>query len=57
MLRKLTLGVLLASASMPSIAAGTDVTLLNVSYEPTHVQGDRVFIRPRRFELFPNRIH
>ncbi len=35
MLRKLTLGVLLASASMLSIAAGTDVTLLNVSYDPT----------------------
>ena len=35
MLRKLALGVLLASASMLSIAAGTDVTLLNVSYDPT----------------------
>ncbi|HEV8259646.1 MAG TPA: sulfate ABC transporter substrate-binding protein [Burkholderiales bacterium] len=35
MLGKLAFGVLLASASMLSIAAGTDVTLLNVSYDPT----------------------
>jgi sulfate/thiosulfate transport system substrate-binding protein len=35
MLRKFTLEMLLASASMLSIAADTDVTLLNVSYDPT----------------------
>lgn len=54
MLRKLTLGVLLALASLLSIQAEISKDRFR---ELKLVQGDSVFIRPRRFELFPNRIH